>query len=168
MKAGNVRNILKIGLVLVLFAVLSAGAGYLLWAGGGYPTGEQTMYHLYRADALYTNVAEGKWCSLYDPYWYNGTMLWRYQAPLSAVVLALCRWAAGGSCLLSYYYYIGFLLFLNLTVFLILGIRRKREILACVLGFVWCFMPYNLRLVFVEGKLDRALALVFYRYFSAF
>lgn len=63
---------------------------WLINANGVYPSGSDTMYHVYRGDYVYNSIKSGNLFPLYDPMWYNGVKLLRYWSPLPAYVMALC------------------------------------------------------------------------------
>ena len=81
-------------LVYAFFAVMIA---FLIYVGGNYPTGADTMCHIYKGDVLYHSIRQGNWYPLYDSFWYNGVQMMRYWAPLPVYFLAFCQALAGGN-----------------------------------------------------------------------
>ena len=69
----------------------------IIRANGNYPTGSDTMYHIYRGDYVYNSIKSGNWYPIYNSMWYNGVELLRYWAPLGAYFMAFCQLLAGGS-----------------------------------------------------------------------
>ena len=76
---------------LVLFGLIAAVTAYLVYQNGAYPTGSDTMCHIYKGDILYREIGKGNFYPLLDPMWYNGVEVMRYWAPLPVYVLALCQ-----------------------------------------------------------------------------
>lgn len=128
---------------------------------GIYPSGSDTMYHVYRGDFVYRSLLEGNWWPAYDPMWYNGVELLRYWAPLPAYFMALCQALAGGDPLNGYLIFVGLICFLGALPWLYMGFRMGRPWLGAVLGLLWFFMPNNLLALFQEGNLARSLSMVF-------
>ena len=133
----------------------------LVCRNGVYPSGWDTMYHVYRGDMLYRSILEGNWWPGYEPMWYNGVELLRYWAPLQAYVMALCQALAGGSAMYGYLVYVGLVCFLGGLAWLYVGERTGRLWLGAVIGLLWFFMPNNLYALFLEGNLARSLCMVF-------
>lgn len=68
---------MKRGSILLLLApvcYLAVSVFVVLWVcgNGTYPSGSDTMYHVYRGSFVYRSVLEGCWWPSYDPMWYNG------------------------------------------------------------------------------------------------
>lgn len=133
---------------------------WLLNGNGSYPDGADTMYHLYRGDAVYKGISKGDlWLSL-DPAWYNGAQLLRYEAPLSAYIIAACIAIAGGNVLRGYLFYVFFLYIAGAAVWFAVGIKTKRLFTGSVLGAVWFLVPSNLYALFVQGDMAFSLSVV--------
>ena len=128
---------------------------------GVYPSGSDTMYHIYRGDYVYNSIKAGNWYPLYDYMWYNGVELMRYWAPLCAYVMAFCEMLAGGDMLIGYLIFVGLICMLGAVSWLCIGIRMKRPVLGAFIGIIWFFMPNNLLALFVEGNLARSLSMIF-------
>ena len=80
--------------------VYFATACFVVWlvkTSGIYPSGSDTMYHVYRGDYVYNAIKSGNLYPLYDPAWYNGVEILRYWSPFPAYVMAFCQYLAGGS-----------------------------------------------------------------------
>lgn len=140
-----------------MVSLLTVGAIYI---SGDYPTGSDTMCHIYKGNALYQMIKEGNWYPLYDDFWYNGGQMMRYWAPLPVYFLALCQALAGGSELGGYLVFVGLILFLGAAVWLYIGSRKNRFWFGAFLGILWFFLPNNLFALFVEGNLPRSLSMV--------
>ena len=89
---------------------------WLINANGIYPSGSDTMYHVYRGDYVYKSIKSGNLFPLYDPMWYNGVELLRYWSPLPAYVMALCQFIAGGSQFGAYLIFVGGVCFFGACV----------------------------------------------------
>lgn len=150
------------GLVYIALAVfMSVMVIKLVSKNGVYPSGSDTMYHIYRGDYVYNSIKAGNWYPLYDYMWYNGVELMRYWAPLCAYVMAFCEMLAGGDMLIGYLIFVGLICMLGAVSWLCIGIRMKRPVLGAFIGIIWFFMPNNLLALFVEGNLARSLSMIF-------
>ena len=150
------------GLIYIAPAVfMSVMVIKLVSRNGVYPSGSDTMYHIYRGDYVYNSIKAGNWYPLYDYMWYNGVELMRYWAPLCAYVMAYCEMLAGGDMLIGYLIFVGLICMLGAVSWLCIGIRMKRPVLGAFIGIIWFFMPNNLLALFVEGNLARSLSMIF-------
>ena len=150
------------GLIYIALAVfMSVMVIKLVSRNGVYPSGSDTMYHIYRGDYVYNSIKAGNWYPLYDYMWYNGVELMRYWAPLCAYVMAFCEMLAGGDMLIGYLIFVGLICMLGAVSWLCIGIRMKRPVLGAFIGIIWFFMPNNLLALFVEGNLARSLSMIF-------
>ena len=64
-------------LLFLMPFVYFATACFVVWlvkTSGIYPSGSDTMYHVYRGDYVYNAIKSGNWYPLYDPAWYNGVV----------------------------------------------------------------------------------------------
>lgn len=134
---------------------------WLINANGIYPSGSDTMYHVYRGDYVYKSIKSGNLFPLYDPMWYNGVELLRYWSPLPAYVMALCQFIAGGSQFGAYLIFVGGVCFFGAFVWPFIGRGFNRPFLGAFIGLLWFFMPNNLCAVFIEGNLARSLSMIF-------
>jgi uncharacterized membrane protein len=158
LKRNNASLIFRAGLPLVYLA-LAIVLVAVVSVNGVYPSGTDTLYHLYRGNAILQAIQQGDWYPFYDPMWFNGTQLLGFTPPISGYVLALCQLLAGGEVYSGYLLFLGLLFDLGAWAWLYVGIRRERPVLGAVLGVVWFFLPYHLHVLFVDGDLARALAL---------
>ena len=133
---------------------------WLVSENGIFPSGSDTMAHLYKADLLYQNIQKGVFYPLYDSMWYNGVEIMRYWAPLSIYILTLCQALAGGNILTGYLVFVGFIFFLGACIWLYLGKYYDRLWLGGFLGILWFFMPNNLMAFFTEGNLPRSVCII--------
>lgn len=140
----------------------------LVWVvcrNGMYPSGSDTMYHIYRGDFLYRSIQEGNWYPLYNHMWYNGVELYRYWSPFPAYVMAFCQFVAGGDAMDGYLIYVAVIFVSGAFAWLQLGKKRNRPVLGAFLGILWFFIPNNLLALFGEGNLPRSLCMVFLPFF---
>lgn len=136
-------------LVYLLLAVIAV---MLVATNGVYPDGAQTMFHLYRGDAVLKALRQGMAFPYYDPMWFNGYELLRFTPPLSGYFLALCQ-ALGGSVFFGYLLFVGLTYYLGAVSWLSIGFRSGRSRLGAALGLVWGLLPYQVYMLFVEGDL---------------
>ena len=147
------------GMILV-YLLMAAGIALLIRQGGRYPTGTDTMCHIYKGDVLYHAISRGEWYPLYDRFWYNGVQMMRYWAPLPVYFLAFCQILGGGNDLDGYLVFAALVFYLGALVWLYIGYKKDRLWLGAFLGILWFFMPNNLYAMFVEGNLPRSLSMV--------
>ncbi len=145
----------------VIYVVVAVIVVMLVSANGNYPTGSDTMYHIYRGDYVYNSIKNGNWYPVYNSMWYNGVELMRYWAPLGAYFMAFCQMLAGGSQISGYLIFVGLIFFFGAISWLFIGRAINRPYLGAFIGILWFFMPNNLLALFVEGNLARSLCMVF-------
>jgi uncharacterized membrane protein len=148
-------------LMPIIYLAVSVLVVFLVKNNGAYPTGSDTMYHIFRGDYVYNSIKEGSWYPIYNSMWYNGVEIMRYWAPLTAYYMALCQMIAGGGQLAGYLIFVGSVCFLNSILWLIIGRKMNRPYLGAFVGLIWFFMPNNLLALFVEGNLARSLCMIF-------
>ena len=148
-------------LMPIIYLAVSVLVVFLVKNNGAYPTGSDTMYHIFRGDYVYNSIKEGSWYPIYNSMWYNGVEIMRYWAPLTAYYMALCQMIAGGGQLAGYLIFVGSVCFLNSISWLIIGRKMNRPYLGAFVGLIWFFMPNNLLALFVEGNLARSLCMIF-------
>ncbi|MBR1471853.1 MAG: hypothetical protein IJ600_09470 [Lachnospiraceae bacterium] len=152
----KIRPLIVAAVYLLLAWVLMT----LISHSGIYPAGADVMGHLYRGDFLYRAIRAGDLFPSYDPCWYNGIEPFRYHGPVSAYMLALCEAAAGGNVFGGYILYCGVIFAAGAFAFFAIASAKGRPYLGAALGVLWMLQPANLLLVFGEGDLARAFALV--------
>lgn len=152
----------KLGITaaVLLYALIAGAVVWMVAIGGNYPSGSDTLCHIYKGDILYQNIKAGNWYPLYDNLWYNGVQMMRYWAPLPIYVLAFCQMLAGGEALSGYLVYVGLILFFGALSWLFIGVKKNRPVFGAFLGVLWFFMPNNLYALFGEGNLPRSLSMV--------
>nr|MBQ8252763.1 6-carboxytetrahydropterin synthase [Lachnospiraceae bacterium] len=149
----------RVATVLGLMAAVCFGAWfvmYLLHGWGTYPAGSDTYCHLYRADVILQNIREGNLFPLYDPYWYNGVEIMRYWGPVPLYVLAFMQ-SVGGDMFAGYIGYVGVLFVLGALGWIMFGYRQERIGMGLFVGCIWFFLPENMKVLFYDGNLPRAL-----------
>ena len=151
---------IHICLVIVLYAVIAVLVGIIVKRNGMYPSGSDTLCHLYKGDILYKSIKEGNLYPLYDPNWYNGVEMMRYWAPLPVYFLAFCQMLAGGDMFGGYIIFNGLIFFFGALSFLWIGIKTERIHLGAIMGILWFFMPNNLLALYYEGNLPRSLSMI--------
>ena len=157
----KVTNFIVIVFMFISGAVISVFLMDFLAAGGLYPSGSDTMYHIFRGDILYKSLNGNMGFPLYSKLMYNGIELFRYQTPLSPILFSLCEFAAGGNVFSAYLYYVACIFCLGLASWTAVGILRKRPVTGLVFGIMWFFLPNNIYTLFVEGDISKSLAYVF-------
>ena len=147
------------------FLVIALLMVWVVCRNGMYPSGSDTMYHIYRGDFLYRSIQSGNWYPLYNDMWYNGVELYRYWSPFPAYVMAFCQFVAGGDALDGYLIYVAVIFLGGAFAWLQLGKKRNRPVLGAFLGVLWFFLPNNLMALFSEGNLPRSLCMIFLPFF---
>lgn len=147
-------------IMLIFYVLLSFVTAKLVQNSGLYPSGVDTLAHLYRGDYLYQSIRNGNFWPFYDALWYNGMEALRFQAPMTSYVLALCQFAGGGNAMNGYLVFVAVVLVAGAASWLYVGFRVKRPFLGAFLGTLWFFMPNNLYTLFYEGNLPRSLCIV--------
>lgn len=152
----------------LIFLILAAAIVAVIALNGIYPSGSESLFHLYRGNAVYSALKEGRAPGYYDPMWFNGTELFRFVPPLSGWVLGACQALAGGDVFHGYLLFVALEFYVGALIWLELGSREGRSLLGALLGIGWFFLPYHARILFVEGDLAGSLAitllpLLFYR-----
>ena len=92
------KTICTIAVMLVLYVLIAVGLVYMLYRGGNYPAGTNTLQYIYRAKMLLKGIGKGNGFPLYDPYWFNGEQLLRYVEPLPIYLIAACQALNGRRC----------------------------------------------------------------------
>jgi uncharacterized membrane protein len=108
-------------LMPIIYLAVSVLVVFLVKNNGAYPTGSDTMYHIFRGDYVYNSIKEGSWYPIYNSMWYNGVEIMRYWAPLTAYYMALCQMIAGGGQLAGYLIFVGSVCFFNSILWLIIS-----------------------------------------------
>ena len=117
------------GFLPLFYLCMAVGVVALVSRGGVYPSGSDTMYHVFRGDLVYKAVCGGDLWPGYTPLWYNGVEILRYWPPLPAYFMALCQAAAGGDPLNGYLVFVGAVCFLGALPWLWIGQRLERPFL---------------------------------------
>ena len=143
-------------LVYIALALLTV---YSVLRSGIYPSGVDTLCHIYKGDMLYEAIGRGDLWPSYDALWYNGVEMLRYWAPLPVYILAAAEALAGGDPIGGYFIFTGLIVFFYGIGWLYAGMKRGRPYLGAFIGLIWFFMPANLMAFFEEGNLPRCIAI---------
>lgn len=154
----KVGQALLIAAFLLLYAAAAFAVAYVVYLGGDFPQGQDTMFHIYRGDFLLREVEKGNYYPLFDSFWYNGVQPMRYFGPLGIYILALSE-AVMGDVFAGYYLYVAIAFLLGAVCWLYCGARRGRVLLGGFLGLLWFFLPNNLYTLFSVGNLPAVLAM---------
>lgn len=166
------RSIAQNKVFLIIYTVIAIAAYaaiallimYLVAHSGLFPSGPDTMYHVYRGELVYQEIAKGNWYPLYDPNWYNGVEIMRYWPPMCPYFYALCMFIANLFITHSYGGFIvfcGMIFFLGAIVWHIIGIINGRPFLGTIIAILWFFTPNNIYALFGEGNLARSVSMIF-------
>lgn len=166
------RSIAQNKVFLIIYTIIAIAAYaaiallimYLVSHSGLYPSGSDTMYHIYRGELLYESIGKGNWYPLYDPNWYNGVEIMRYWAPMCPYFYVLCELIAGlfvTNAFGGYIVFCGMVFFLGAIVWHIIGLVMRRPFMGSVMALLWFIMPNNLYAMFGEGNLARSVSLIF-------
>lgn len=120
-----------------------------------YPLGLDIHGHLFKADFLYQEMLKGNLYPLYTHFWYNGTQLFRYWAPLPYFFLAVFQFLCGGDILGSYLCFVWMSFSVGGIGWLLFGRKTGRPALGLFLALLWFMLPDNLRVFFGEGNFLR-------------
>jgi len=153
---GGKKSVIAFVISLGFVTVFAIAIMYVLKGWGNYPSGSDTYCHLYRGDIILQNLREGNFFPLYDPYWYNGVEIMRYWGPLPLYVLAFTEWL-GGDIFAGYIGYVGLLFVTGAVGWLMFGRRLSRIGMGLFVGCIWFFLPENMKVIFYDGNLPRAL-----------
>ena len=157
----KLANFIAIVFMFIFGAVISVFLMDFLAAGGLYPSGSDTMYHVFRGDILFKALFREGNIPLYSRLMYNGIEPFRYEGLLSPAVFSVCEFFAGGNVFSAYLYYVSGIFCLGLFSWTITGVLHKRPFAGLVFGLIWFFLPNNIYTLFVEGNLSKSLAYVF-------
>ncbi|MDP4092064.1 MAG: 6-pyruvoyl-tetrahydropterin synthase-related protein [Bacillota bacterium] len=153
-------------LLLSLCIILPTTVVLILYitGNGAYPWGSDTWGHIFKADLLYKSIKSGNIFPLYTDLWYNGIQPFRYWAPFPYYLYTLFLFISHGSIPVSYSLFMAALFITGAFGWVFWGIKTNRQILGLLLGFLWFFIPDNLRVLFSEGNLPRAAVGVIFPY----
>lgn len=145
----------------LLYAISAMVLFWLLSKSGTYVEGENTMFHLYRANALLNNWKEGSPFLWYDSSIYNGMELLRYFGVLPVYFMALIEWAVK-EVSVTYSLTTSIVFFLSEEVIYYISLKQNNDsyIISFFLGMLWYLFPTNLYIWFVEGNIPGGIALV--------
>ncbi len=159
------KNWTKYVIVYFLYAIIIGVLTYiivlLISDNGIYPSGSDTMYHVYRGQYVYESISRTDFFPLLNEYWYNGVELLRYWPWFTAYLMAFFNFLCDGDIFNGYIMYVAFIFVAGSISWAYIGARLKRPVLGCIVGVLWFITPNNLYALFGEGNLPRALSMVF-------
>lgn len=156
------KNSIRLALIILAYGIVAAIIVYFTAKSGTYPDGADTMFYVYRSDALYHSIKDnGIWYPLWNPYWYNGVQISRYWAPLCTYVMAGCQALCGGNPYNGYLVFVGLIYFVGALTWLLIGYKHDRIAVGALIGFLWGILPNNLFQIYDEGVLVRCMILTF-------
>ncbi|MBR4795998.1 MAG: hypothetical protein IK050_06125 [Lachnospiraceae bacterium] len=152
------KETLKAALFIFLYGVMAIAIVYVTSQNGDYPSGSDTLFYVYRADALYHSITEeGVFYQLWDPNQYNGVQISRYWAPLCTWVMATCQAVCKGNPYNGYLLFVGLIYFVGAVVWLRIGYTHGRPYLGAFLGLIWFLLPQNIFQLYCDGVLVRSM-----------
>lgn len=152
------KETLKATLFIFIYGVMAIAIVYVTSQNGDYPSGSDTLFYVYRADALYHSITEeGVFYQLWEPSSYNGVQISRYWAPLSTWVMTICQAVCKGDPYNGYLVFIGLIYFVGAVVWLRIGYTHGRPYLGAFLGFIWFLLPQNIFQLYCDGVLVRCM-----------
>lgn len=154
------KKLIKFMGMAIVFEILAMAIVSFVYNSGVYPSGADTMCHIYKGDLLYHSILKGNIYPLYDELWYNGVEMLRYWAPLPVYFLAMCQALAGGNPFDGYLLFVGVVFFLGAMVWAFIGEKKGHFLFGSFIGILWFFMPNNMYALFLEGNLPRALCMI--------
>ena len=162
------KETLKATLWILLYGIIAVAIVYFTSMSGTYPDGADTMFYVYREDALYHSITEENiWYSLWNPNWYNGVQISRYWAPLCTYVMTFCQFICKGDPYDGYLMFIGLIYFVGAVVWLRIGYTHGRPYLGAFIGLIWGLLPHTLFQIYVEGVLVRCMIITWLPAFVA-
>ncbi|MCR5797983.1 MAG: hypothetical protein K6G63_08740 [Eubacterium sp.] len=161
------NNLLALAGFIVLIITAVAVVSYLT-INRVDPSGNDIWSHLYKGDVVYNNLKNGIWYQKYSPFWYNGTQIFRYWAPLSYYTVAVLEYFSGGDIVGAYRLFAGVSIVLGGIPWIIWGRDIRRPVFATGLAVLWFFFPENLRVYFCEGNMPRMMSAIVIPYVMYF
>lgn len=157
--------------IKLIFSILLMAAGafilmFVLREKGYYISGNDAWGHFFKSDLMYRSILSGDYYPLHTNLWYNGLQPYRYWAPLPYYILAFFEWLAKGDIITTYYYFVGFSFFAGGCGWLLWGLSTRRMALCTFLGFMWFFLPDNIRVFFCEGNVPRIITAIIIPYLA--
>lgn len=154
------KETLKATFFIFIYGIIAIAIVYLTSQSGTYPDGADTMFYVYRQDALYHSIKEeGILYPLWNANWYNGVQISRFWAPLCTYVMAGCQAVCKGDPYNGYLMFIGLIYFIGAVIWLRIGYMHGRPYMGAFLGFIWGLIPHNLFQIYDEGVLVRCMIL---------
>ena len=152
------KETFKATLWILLYGIVAAIIVYFSSMSGTYPDGSDTMFYVYREDALYHSITEENvWYPLWNPNWYNGVQISRYWAPLCTYVMAFCQFICNGNPYNGFLVFLGLLYFVGAVIWLRIGYTHGRPYLGGFIGLLWGILPHTLFQIYVEGVMVRCM-----------
>ena len=160
MNSTRAQNALYLVAVIACYAAAAYGMGLVLQSHAFFPTGADALTHLYKSQTLLASIQDGASSPVLDLMWDNGGQLLLSSPPLPVLVLAGCLALTQGGAVAAFALLSGIVLLISGTTGALMGVKLKRRTLGAVLGGLWFFLPNNVYLLFVNGDVPAALALM--------
>lgn len=145
--------------------LIAAVVWCLLILTGSYPLGKEVYEHLALSDYLQEQIACGNLFPDIFHNWYGGYEMFATTAPLPYYIMAVLEMIIGQNSIFVYVAYMSLLAAISCFGWFLNGISRQRYWMGMVLGAVWMFVPYNLDMILVEGRLPFAVLMALVPYF---
>jgi len=143
-------------LIILAFAAVVYRSLLLAAPGAAYPLGCDTWGHLFKAQYLTTQLAQGNLYPTFLPWWYNGLELFRYYSPLPIYILSALQRLAGDIFVAGAWLVPAAAAFGGLSW--LLYARRIGWLAALAAGVAWTVWPDHIWVALIDGNLPRVVA----------
>jgi len=152
------RQWIDVAMALLLLGIVLWLARSLLFTGV-YPWGTDILGHLYKVWYLGEHWQHYGGLAQWTPHWYNGTPITQYYPPLVYYLMLPLQLILDNTAVV-YKVFVAAFVFgaAYLTYFLFKG--RLGRPAAAFAGLCYVLAPYNMRTIFPEGHLPRALVIL--------
>lgn len=146
--------------------LISIGMFFYFYLSAFVPCGNDIYGHLYKMNFLTKNIKMRNFYPLYDENWYNGFQIFRYWPVCTYYILAIFNLLLSND-FQAYYLFLSFTFLLSFLGWYYIGVREKKKIYFFI-GYIYWFLPDNIRVIFNEGNLARVLIFSFLPLFFYF
>ena len=155
------RKRISFAITTALYALSAIVLFCVLYKSGTYTDGENTMFHLYRADSLLDSWKNGSPFLWYDSSIYNGTELLRYFGILPVYFMAIIE-CITSDVAITYSLLTVIVFFLSAETIYYISLKQNNSstVISFFIGLIWFFFPSNLYIWFTEGNIPAGIALV--------